>query len=129
MTRAHNELLIGLEDIVSNASDRGGTLHIVATLLRKSRNYRWVGLYDVDWAPSIVRNLAWSGASAPKYPTFPITRGLTGAAIAEKKTVNVGDVADDPRYLTAFPTTRSEIIVSVFNKRRKTVLGTIDHRE
>jgi hypothetical protein len=31
------------------------------------------------------------------YPTFPIKNGLTGAAIADRKTVNVGDVSADAR--------------------------------
>jgi len=40
--------------------------------------------------------------------------------------VNVGDVAADPRYLTAFGTTRSEIIVPVFDGTSESVVGTID---
>jgi hypothetical protein len=31
-----------------------------------------------------------------------ITKGLTRAAIAGRRTINVGEVAADPRYLTAF---------------------------
>lgn len=55
-----------------------------------------------------------------------MTKGLTGAAISARKTINVGDVATDPRYLTAFPTARSEIIVPVFDDARQHVIGTID---
>lgn len=40
--------------------------------------------------------------------------------------MNSGDVARDTHYLTAFGTTRSEIIVPVFDAMRNTVLGTID---
>jgi putative methionine-R-sulfoxide reductase with GAF domain len=40
--------------------------------------------------------------------------------------INVGDVAADPRYLTAFGSTRSEIIVPIFNGQRDQVVGTID---
>jgi putative methionine-R-sulfoxide reductase with GAF domain len=40
--------------------------------------------------------------------------------------VNVGDVAADPRYLTAFGNTRSEIIVPIFDKPKQKVIGTID---
>jgi putative methionine-R-sulfoxide reductase with GAF domain len=40
--------------------------------------------------------------------------------------VNVGDVSADPRYLTAFGSTRSEIIVPIFNQTRDRVIGTID---
>jgi putative methionine-R-sulfoxide reductase with GAF domain len=40
--------------------------------------------------------------------------------------VNVGDVLADPRYLTAFGTTRSEIIIPVFDGAGESVVGTID---
>ena len=40
----------------------------------------------------MVSLIAYSGPGAPAYPTFPVTQGLTGAAIREKATVLVGDV-------------------------------------
>jgi len=40
--------------------------------------------------------------------------------------VNVGNVAADPRYLTAFGTTKSEIIVPVLDGAGENVVGTID---
>jgi putative methionine-R-sulfoxide reductase with GAF domain len=88
--------------------------------------YRWTGLYDVDIERGVVSNIAWSGAGAPEYPTFCLTKGLTSRAIAEKKTINVGDVAKDPDYLTALVTTQSEIIVPVLDVVRNRVVGTID---
>lgn len=80
----------------------------------------------MDRAAGTVTHIVWSGPGAPEYPTFPITKGLTGAAISSRKTVNVGDVLADPRYLTAFGTTRSEIIVPVFDSSRENIVGTID---
>jgi L-methionine (R)-S-oxide reductase len=91
--------------------------------IRKLGDYRWVGIYDV--AADEVSILAWSGPGAPEFPKFPATKGLTGAAIAEKKTVIVGDVRTDPRYLTAFGTTLSEIIVPVLSPNG-VVMGTVD---
>jgi putative methionine-R-sulfoxide reductase with GAF domain len=38
----------------------------------------------------------------------------------------VGDVREDPRYLTAFGSTRSEIIVPVLGSTGREVVGTID---
>jgi putative methionine-R-sulfoxide reductase with GAF domain len=38
----------------------------------------------------------------------------------------VGDVSKDPRYLTAFGSTRSEIIVPVVDRAGRKVVGTID---
>jgi L-methionine (R)-S-oxide reductase len=60
------------------------------------------------------------------YPTFPLTKGLTSKAIAGKKTVNIGGVANDSDYLTALTTTRSEIIVPFLDDRGAHVFGTID---
>jgi L-methionine (R)-S-oxide reductase len=119
-------LLADLSQIVSRCEDRKASLRAVADLLKDRGGYRWVGLYDVDRADGVVRSIVWSGPGAPEYPTFPITKGLTGAAIAERKTINVGDVAGDPRYLTAFGSTKSEIIVPVFDAARTNVVGTID---
>jgi GAF domain-containing protein len=119
-------LMRDLGILVSTAADRVAALQSVAELLRSSGKYRWVGLYDVDRAAGTVTNLVWSGPGAPEYPTFPITKGLTGAAISTRKTVSVGDVKADPRYLTAFGTTRSEIIVPVLDGAGENVVGTID---
>jgi putative methionine-R-sulfoxide reductase with GAF domain len=57
---------------------------------------------------------------------FPLNKGLTGFAIATRRTVNVGDVAADPRYLTALGNTRSEIIVPIFDAAHQNVVGTLD---
>jgi len=121
-----DEIVTDLHNLVSTARDRVAALQGIAELLRSTGSYRWVGLYDVDGAGGTVTNIVWSGPGAPEYPTFPVTKGLTGAAISSRKTVNAGDVRTDPRYLTAFGTTRSEIIVPVFDWAGESVVGTID---
>jgi L-methionine (R)-S-oxide reductase len=55
-----------------------------------------------------------------------VTTGLTGSAIQGKSTVVVGDVRSDPRYLTAFGSTLSEIIIPILDPRDSRVVGTID---
>ena len=95
----------------------------LAELIRKIGDYRWVGVYEVG--AENVSIMGWSGPGAPEHPTFPVTQGLTGAAIAEKKAVVVGDVRKDPRYLTAFGSTVSEIIVPVISPDGR-VIGTVD---
>jgi L-methionine (R)-S-oxide reductase len=126
MDPGRNTLLSSLEHIATAAHNRQAALEQIAALLQRSANYRWVGLYDIDHAAGLVRNITWSGPGAPEHPTFPLTKGLTSAAVGQKQTINVGDVSTDPRYLTAFGTTRSEIIVPVFDGKGKSVLGTID---
>jgi L-methionine (R)-S-oxide reductase len=126
MLAHHEQLLSELRRIVATGRDRTASLQQIADTLKNTGNYRWVGLYDVNHANGQVTNIVWSGQGAPEHPTFPLTKGLTGAAVSGRKTINVGDVTADPRYLMAFGTTRSEIIVPVFNLSDESVVGTID---
>ncbi|HXA56792.1 MAG TPA: GAF domain-containing protein [Candidatus Acidoferrum sp.] len=98
----------------------------IAELTPTHGAHRWVGVYEVDRAAGMVRDLVWSGTGTPEYPTFLMTKGLIGSASAERRAVNVADVASDPRYLTAFGSTRSEIIVPIFDRDGRDVVGTID---
>jgi L-methionine (R)-S-oxide reductase len=120
------KFLEDLRVIVSAPVDRVAAIQRIADLLKHIGNYRWVGLYDVDHAAGLVRNIVWSGPGAPEYPVFPVTKGLTSAAILDRRSINVGNVAADVRYLTALGSTKSEIIVPIFNASGKTVIGTID---
>ena len=104
--------------------DRAEKARRIADTVRQFRDYRWVGVYDVG--PELVSIIAYSGPEAPAYPQFPITKGLSGSAIRDKKTVVVGDVRNDPRYLTAFGNTLSEIIIPVLDEKTGAVVGTID---
>jgi L-methionine (R)-S-oxide reductase len=119
-------LLEELRKKVSDNAPRIQKLQMIAALIRNSGNYRWVGLYEIDERAGEVINLVWDGPDAPAYPRFPIGKGLTSAAIAEGRAINVGDVVSDPRYLTAFGSTRSEIIVPILDEGRGKVVGTID---
>ena len=53
-------------------------------------------------------------------------QGLTGAAIEHRRAVVAADVRNDPRYLTAFGSTVSEIIVPVLAPGENRVIGTVD---
>ena len=119
-------LLEELGKTVSGAAPRIQKLQVIAAMIRNSGDYRWVGLYQIDQRAGEVINLVWNGPGAPEYPRFPIGKGLTSAAIQERKVINVGDVVSDPRYLTAFGSTRSEIIVPILDVGRAKVVGTID---
>jgi putative methionine-R-sulfoxide reductase with GAF domain len=126
MPENHEKLLADLQEIQSLSQERNVALGKVAALLRGYGGYRWVGLYDVYYAAGLVKNVVWSGSGAPEFPTFPITKGLTSLAIQTRRVVNVGDVSSDPRYLTAFGSTRSEIIVPILDRSGDRVVGTID---
>jgi GAF domain-containing protein len=120
-----NRLSKLLGRLLAQKTDRVSIARSIAEAIRTHGQYRWTGIYDVDMERGLVSNVAWSGPSAPEHPTFPVTKGLTSRAVAEKRTVNVSDVANDRHYLTALTTTKSEIIVPVVDGRG-TVVGTID---
>jgi len=110
--------------IISTADSRKEKARELAAAIQAAGPYRWVGVYDVGI--EFVTILAYSGRSGPANPQFPVSKGLTGSAIREKKTIVVGDVRSDPRYLTAFGDTLSEIIIPVLDENTGNVVGTID---
>jgi len=120
MNNTLNQILM----TAAGSDDRAVKAKRLAELIQKLGEYRWVGIYDVG--REMVSILGWSGPSAPEYPSFPVTKGLTGSAIETKKAVVVGDVRNDPRYLTAFGSTLSEMIVPVLHPGDGRVVGTVD---
>ncbi len=119
-----NNVLGQIRSTAAGSDDRAVRAKRLAELIRTLGEYRWVGVYDVT--AEQVSIVAWSGPSAPEYPKFPVTKGLTGAAIQQRRAVIVGDVQNDPRYLTAFGSTLSEIIVPVLAPGEDRVIGTVD---
>lgn len=119
-----NNVLGQIRMTAAGADDRTVRAKRLAELIRKLGDYRWVGVYDVD--EDEVSIIGWNGPGAPQFPTFPASKGLTGAAIQQKKAVIVGDVRDDPRYLATFANTLSEIIVPVLDPSGERVMGTVD---
>lgn len=118
-----NNVLGQIRMTAAGADDRAVRAKRLAELVRKLGDYRWVGVYEVD--AETVSIIGWNGPGAPAHPTFPASRGLTGAAIKERKAVNVGDVRSDPRYFPAFSDTISEIIVPVLDPSGERVIGTV----
>jgi L-methionine (R)-S-oxide reductase len=112
-----------VRDAVEAATNRAKLAENVAEAIRTSGAYRWVGIYDVGAGD--IALIAYSGPSEPAYPTFPITQGLSGEAVRLCETVVSNDVAQDPRYLTAFVSTGSEMIVPLLDATGRAI-GTID---
>jgi putative methionine-R-sulfoxide reductase with GAF domain len=92
-------------------------------MIRAARNYRWVAVYKIVKDEFVI--LADTGKEPPAYQRFPIKQGLCGAALDSGKPIVVGDVHKDVRYLPAFHTTRSEIIVPMRNEHSH-ILGMLD---
>jgi GAF domain-containing protein len=87
-------------------------------------HYDWVGIY---WVSSDGADLVlgpWTGPDATEHTRIPIGTGICGAAAANGQTEIVPDVSADPRYLACFASTRSEIVVPIFEGGE--VVGEID---
>jgi GAF domain-containing protein len=117
-------IVIQIHSIVAGEGERAEKARRLAEAVRSLGGYRWVGVYDVD--DEMVSIIGYSGQGAPAHPRFSTSEGLTGSAIRDQATVVVGDVTKDPRYLTAFGNTLSEIIVPILDPARGMVIGTID---
>jgi len=117
-------VLDAIRGVLESMEPRRVKAERVADLIRRTRGYRWVGLYDVDRDKITI--IGWSGPGAPAYLRFPASKGLSGSAVRTRTTVVVNDVTADPRYLTAFGSTRSEMIVPVLDPATGSAIGTID---
>src|SRR5258707_13189685 len=95
-----------VRSIAMGADDRAIKARRLAELVRRLGDYRWVGIYDV--ASDNVSMIAYVGPNAPENSSFPASKGLTGAAIQENRTVICVDLSHDRRYLAAFANTFSE---------------------
>ncbi len=100
------------------------TLKRAAEMVRAERGYRWLGVYKIDRGEFVIA--VGAGEEPPTYPRFPVTQGLCGAAAEARETIIVDDVRKDPRWLPAFWTTLSEIVVPIVSEANGRVLGIID---
>ena len=113
-----------IEDVLGSDKGRSEKAVQIAELVRQAGSYHWVGLYELTEQQIVA--IGWSGPGAPAHPRFPVTQGLSGAAVAARRAVVVNDVTADPRYLTAFASTLSEAIVPVLDPGTGAVVGTLD---
>ena len=114
------ELAIALE----TAELREVRARRAAEIVRAARNYRWVGIYEVD--DDRLSMLGHTGPAAPVFSSFEATQGLSGEAVRTRATTISNDVACDPRYLTTFESTGSEAIVPILGAESGIVIGTLD---
>src|SRR5215469_4931535 len=83
------DLKAALAEVIACGRTNRETLAGAADCIRHTCGSRWVGLYRLDPARSLVENVVFTGGPAPAYPTFALDKGLTGLAVARKKTVLV----------------------------------------
>ena len=118
------KLLQDLAAFILAAPKDPSSLKTAAEMVRAERNYRWIGIYKIERGEFVIA--AGTGDEPPAYPRFPKTQGLCGAVAETGETLIVGDVRKDPRWLPAFWTTRSEIVVPILSEATGQVIGVID---
>jgi L-methionine (R)-S-oxide reductase len=117
-------VLGAIEEMLAGDLGRAEKAARIAALIRQAGSYHWVGLYAVT--DQEITAIAWSGPGPPAHPRFPVTQGLSVAAVATGRAVVVNDVTADPRYLTTFASTLSEAIMPVVDPDTGAVVGTLD---
>ena len=91
-------------------------------LYNKFEKYSWIGIYFVKGNDLILG--PWYGKQATEHTKIPIGKGICGSAAESGKIEIIPDVNSDPRYLSCFISTKSEIVVPI--KKSGKILGEID---
>lgn len=122
--RIDPRLLDECETVLLGAGDAESRLGELMHLLRERvDHYDWVGLYVLDGTGDELVLGPYAGPPT-EHTRIPVGEGICGAAVAEEQTVNVPDVDEDPRYLACFASTRSELVVPIW--QGADVVGEID---
>jgi L-methionine (R)-S-oxide reductase len=112
-----------LDGILERGGDADDVLREVVSFLHdRFEHYSWVGIYLVESDDLVLG--PWRGPEATEHVRIPVGQGICGAAAASGRTEIVDDVDADPRYLTCFASTRSEIVVPISFQGQ--VVGEID---
>jgi L-methionine (R)-S-oxide reductase len=108
--------------IAEAAGPEAAAQRVVDLLHDRFPSYDWVGIYWVEGRDLVLG--PWTGPQPTEHTRIPIGTGVCGAAAESGRTEIVGDVSADPRYLACFASTRSEIVVPIFDGGE--VIGEID---
>ena len=120
---AHGDALNVVRAAIAEAAGPEAAAQRVVDLLHdRFPPYDWVGIYWVEGNDLVLG--PWTGPQATEHTRIPIGTGVCGAAAASGRTEIVGDVSADPRYLACFASTKSEIVVPIFDGGE--VIGEID---
>ena len=112
-----------VDELVNGGTEADDVLRRTVELLgERFDHYSWIGIYLVEGDDLVLG--PWTGPEATEHVRIPIGQGICGAAAATGETELVDDVHSDERYLSCFPSTRSEIVVPIAYEGR--VVGEID---
>jgi L-methionine (R)-S-oxide reductase len=119
----HGDALNALRAEIAQEGDPAAAGQRAVEMLHdRFAHYDWIGIYWVEGTDLVLG--PWVGPEATEHTRIPIGTGVCGAAAASGQTEIVPDVNADARYLACFASTRSEIVVPIFEGGE--VIGEID---
>lgn len=123
MSDLTHPLLARLDEEIARSDPDWPTLlrWTVEALADAFEHYHWTGIYLLDGEELVLGPYV---GLPTEHQRIPLGRGICGAAASEGRSIVVDDVRADPRYLSCFLSTRSEIVVPILDGRR--VIGEID---
>ncbi len=127
-TRWYAGLLASLYEIgkeTASILDLDLLLQRLAEIVKRVIDYEMFGilLLDEERQELVLRKAVNFGPGSER-SRLPVSEGLCGAAVRSREPVLVGDVRQDPRYVSLVPETRSELVVPLVVKDR--VIGVFD---
>ena len=124
MKKDSTKLLQDIAAFLLAAPKTPATVKSAVEMVRAERGYRWMGVYKIERGDFVI--VAGTGSEPPTYARFPTTQGLCGVVAESRETLVVEDVRQDPRWLPAFWTTLSEIVVPISNEGNSRLVGILD---
>lgn len=123
MSRDYAEVSARIRAVCEGESDAVALMATVACeLYHAFDGFDWVGFYRVV-APELLKVGPYQGGHGCL--TIPFARGVCGAAARERRTQVVKDVDAFPGHIACASSTRSEIVVPVFDGMGR-LLGVLD---
>jgi sigma-B regulation protein RsbU (phosphoserine phosphatase) len=119
-------LLLEVADVVNTTLDLDTTLRRVAELVRKVIDYEIFAILLLNEKTQELR-FRFSLGHTPEVAErlrIRVGEGVTGLAAQRREAILVGDVASDPKYISAVPNVRSELAIPLIVKNR--LIGVID---
>jgi phosphoserine phosphatase RsbU/P len=119
-------LLLEVADVVNTTLDLDTTLRRVAELVRKVIDYKIFAILLLNEKTQELRfrfQVGYAREVAERLK-IKVGEGVTGIAAQRREPILVGDVSQDPRYISGVPNVRSELAVPLIVKNR--LIGVID---
>jgi len=119
LAEAYDELRSQTDAVLEGIDDPVAAMATISALIHNAFGHLWTGFYRVAEPGRLLRIGPYQGTLGCMEIEFG--KGVCGAAAASGQTVVVDDVMAFPGHITCDARSRSEIVVPVFDKRKKLI--------